>query len=43
MSAFALTAYILAWPVVSAAILVLLVVTLIKDMRAARKSGEDMI
>mgnify|MGYP003582438166 CR=1 FL=1 len=43
MSEFTLTAYILVWPIVSTAILVLLVVTLIKDIRNARKSGKGMI
>lgn len=43
MSVFALTTYMLIWPVISAAILVLLVVSLVRDMRAARKSGKDMI
>ncbi len=43
MSVFALTTYMLIWPVISSAILVLLVVSLLRDMRAARKSGKGMI
>nr|WP_209021135.1 putative transporter small subunit [Allopusillimonas ginsengisoli] len=38
-----LTGYILVWPVISAAILLLLVICLIRDMRAARKGGGDMV
>ena len=43
MSALVLTAYILVWPVISAAVLLVLIVALIKDMRAAGKDGESMI
>ncbi|HLR78029.1 MAG TPA: putative transporter small subunit [Burkholderiaceae bacterium] len=39
----ALTFYILIWPVLSAGILVLLVAALIRDLRAARRSGDNMI
>lgn len=38
-----LTIYILIWPVISAAILVLLAVALWRDLRAARKSGKAMV
>lgn len=38
-----LTAYFLIWPAISAAILVLLCVTLWKDVRLARKSGTSMV
>ena len=43
MSALVLTAYILVWPVISAAVLLVLIVALIKDMRAAGKDGDSMI
>ena len=43
MSALVLTAYILVWPVISAAVLLVLIVALIKDLRAAGKDGESMI
>jgi len=43
MSALVLTAYILVWPVISAAVLLMLIVALIKDMRAAGKDGDSMI
>lgn len=35
--------YILIWPVISAGILVLLIISLIRDIRRARKHGEEMI
>lgn len=38
-----LTVYILVWPVISAGILGLLVVSLIRDLRAARRNGEGMV
>ena len=43
MSALMLTAYILVWPVISAAVLLVLVVALIRDLRAAGKDGDSMI
>jgi len=38
-----LTLYILIWPVISAAILAVLVVALWRDLRRARKNGESMV
>jgi cytochrome oxidase assembly protein ShyY1 len=38
-----LTVYFLIWPALSAAILALLCVTLSKDIRAARRSGQAMV
>lgn len=35
--------YILVWPVISAGILALLIISLIRDIRRARKTGEEMI
>ncbi|MFT0545756.1 putative transporter small subunit [Allopusillimonas ginsengisoli] len=43
MSANMLTLYILVWPVLSAGVLALLVISLIRDMRKARKSGGEMV
>lgn len=43
MSTVLLTAYILVWPVLSAAVLLMLIVALVRDMRAARKDGDGMI
>lgn len=35
--------YIMVWPVISAGILVLLVTALIRDLRAAKREGREMI
>ena len=43
MSIELLTAYILVWPVLSAGILLLLLVALVRDARAAKREGRDMI
>lgn len=43
MNELLLTAYILVWPVISAAILLVLIVALIRDLRAASKSDSEMI
>lgn len=40
---FLLTFYILIWPVISAGVLALLLTALIKDMRDARRGGQEMI
>lgn len=40
---FLLTAYILVWPVISAAVLVVLLVALFKDVRKARKNGDSIV
>lgn len=40
---YLLTLYILVWPVISAAVLVVLLVSLFKDMRAARRNGKSML
>ncbi len=38
-----MTIYFLVWPVLSAVILLLLIVNLVRDWRNARKTGEAMI
>ncbi|MDD2056708.1 putative transporter small subunit [Pseudomonas sp. GD03860] len=38
-----LTLYFLVWPAISLGVLIVLLVTLWRDVRAARKSGEAMI
>ncbi|MDD1979661.1 MULTISPECIES: putative transporter small subunit [Pseudomonas] len=38
-----LTLYFLAWPAISLVVLLVLLVTLWRDLRAARKSGQAMI
>ena len=43
MNELLLTAYILVWPVISAGILLVLIVALIRDLRAASKSDSEMI
>jgi len=43
MSVLGLSAYILVWPVISAGILIMLIVALIRDLRQARRNGDDMI
>lgn len=43
MNEILLTGYILIWPVVSAVILLLLVVALIRDLRDASKNDGEMI
>lgn len=43
MSSFWLTLYILVWPVISAGVLGLLLISLARDWRKARKSGRDMV
>lgn len=43
MTSIILTGYVLVWPIVSAAVLLVLIVALIRDMRAARKDGDSMI
>ncbi|HLR12831.1 MAG TPA: putative transporter small subunit [Burkholderiaceae bacterium] len=40
---FLLTFYILIWPVISAGVLALLVVSLVRDIRRARRKGESMV
>ena len=43
MSIFGLSLYILIWPVVSLAVLGLLCVALVRDLRAARRQGIDLV
>lgn len=38
-----LTFYILIWPVISAGVLAVLIVALIRDMREAKRDGQSMI
>lgn len=43
MNLTALAIYILIWPVMSTGILVLLLVSLFRDIRAAKREGRDML
>ena len=43
MNELLLTTYIFIWPVISAVILLVLIVALVRDLRAASKSDNEMI
>ncbi len=43
MNATLLTLYILVWPVICAILLAVLVGSVIRDWRSARKDGRDMV
>lgn len=43
MSSFALTAYVLIWPVMATIVLAVLCTSLYRDIRAARRNGTDLI
>lgn len=43
MSAFLLSLYILVWPAVTAVLLVVLSVAVVRDYRQARKDGTDVV
>lgn len=43
MKSLLFTGYILAWPVISLAVLVLIVTVTIKEFRTAREEGHDVI
>lgn len=43
MSTFWLTTYILAWPVLAAAVMAVLGVSIARDLRRARKEGSELV
>ena len=43
MSIDTLTVYILIWPVMSAGVLLLLLISLFLDLRAAKRDGREML
>jgi len=43
MSPILLTAYLLVWPVIATGVFTTLIVALIIDVRAAKKSGERLV
>lgn len=43
MSSFALTLYVLIWPVVAATVMITLCVSLYRDMRKAKRDGTDLV
>ncbi|WP_237173284.1 putative transporter small subunit [Paracandidimonas lactea] len=38
-----LSSYVLIWPLLSAGVLAMLLISLVRDMRAARRNGDSMI
>ncbi len=43
MSTFALTVYVLMWPVLSTLVLLTLCVALVRDIRQAKKDGDSLV
>jgi hypothetical protein len=43
MSSFALTLYILIWPVIAAGVMITLCVSVYRDIRKARRDGTDLV
>ncbi|MFC6335288.1 putative transporter small subunit [Pseudomonas karstica] len=43
MSSFALTLYVLIWPVIAAVVMITLCVSLYRDMRKAKRDGTDLV
>ena len=43
MQAMTLAAYILVWPVISLAVLAVIVVATLRDFRCARREGRDVV
>lgn len=43
MSSIALTLYVLIWPVIAAAVMITLCVSLYRDMRKAKRDGTDLV
>ncbi|WP_339387708.1 putative transporter small subunit [Vibrio caribbeanicus] len=43
MSSLMLTLYVLMWPTIAAGVMVLLCVSLYKDMRKAKKEGTELV
>jgi hypothetical protein len=43
MSTFWITTYILVWPVIAAGVLAVLVVSMLRDLRLARRDGTDIV
>lgn len=43
MSTIALTMYVLMWPVIVAAVMIVIGVAFIKEWRHAKRSGDDLI
>ncbi|KAI2694350.1 MULTISPECIES: putative transporter small subunit [unclassified Pseudomonas] len=43
MSSFALTLYVLIWPVIAAGVMITLCVSVYRDIRKARRDGTDLV
>jgi hypothetical protein len=43
MSTLGLTAYVLIWPVLATIVLVVLCVGLVRDLRAAKRQGKELV
>ena len=43
MSSYALTLYVLIWPLIAAGVMVTLCVSVYRDMRKAKRDGTDLV
>ena len=43
MSSYALTLYVMIWPVIAAGVMITLCVSVFRDMRKARRDGTDLV
>lgn len=43
MSTFWITAYILVWPIVAAGVLGVLILSMLRDWRVARREGHELV
>ncbi|MCB1654904.1 MULTISPECIES: putative transporter small subunit [Pseudomonas] len=43
MSSYALTLYVMIWPVIAAGVMITLCVSVYRDMRKARRDGTDLV
>ncbi len=43
MTTFWLTAYILVWPVIAAAVMAVLAVGIVRDLKRAREEGSELV
>ena len=43
MSSYAVTLYVMIWPVIAAGVMITLCVSVYRDMRKARRDGTDLV
>lgn len=43
MSSYALTLYVMIWPVIAAGVMITLCVSVYRDMRKAKRDGTDLV